>query len=77
MSKILIAIPPHDSIGDQIWIKAGTGRGCISFQSDTRDAHVLTVQSGVVNPSPKALVMPQSVANLQPEVASVRIDESR
>ena len=52
-------------------------RGWIPFQSDTRDTYILTVQSRVVNPCPKALVMSQSMSNLQPKVAGVRIDEAR
>ena len=73
----LIAITPHHSIGNQIWIKTGT-RGCwIRFESDTCDTHVFTVQSRVVNPRPKALVMSQGASNLQPKVAGVRIDEAR
>jgi hypothetical protein len=54
-----------------------TGGGWIAFQSDACGTQVLAVESCVVNPRPKALVMSECMANLQPKVAGVRIDEAR
>jgi len=66
----------YHSVRNQIWIETGTTGSWIPLESDTCDAHVSTVQSRVVNPHPKVLVMSQGVSNLQPEVTGVRIDEA-
>jgi hypothetical protein len=77
MNRALIAITLHNSIGDQVGVESGTGRSWIAFQPHPSDTHVLAVQSRVINPRPKAFVMSQRVANLQPKLAGVRIDEAR